>query len=311
MKTKAKGLLLGIAIGDALGVPVEFVNRKYLRANPVTGMRAFGTHHQPAGTWSDDSSLSFCLVENLIEMSDYQTLAYKFVAWYTQGLWTARGNVFDIGLATRDALLRLQNGVLCENSGGKDSLSNGNGSLMRILPLAFHLKDKGIEERFDCVKAVSSITHAHIRSVIACFFAIDFSINLLRGLEKFHAFYETQNCVRDYLNCIQIPKGEQELFVRLLYDKIWELDENDIYSSGYVIHTLEASIWAFLRTDSFENAVLEAVNLGDDSDTTGAVTGGIAGLYYGHESVPSEWLDSLARVDDIQQLAKRFCDSFC
>lgn len=311
MKTKAKGLLLGIAVGDALGVPVEFVNRKYLRANPVTGMRGFGTHHQPAGTWSDDSSLSFCLVENIIESSDYQTLASKFVQWYTQGHWSARGNIFDVGLATRDAILRLQHGVSYENSGGKDSLSNGNGSLMRILPLAFYLKDKGIEDRFDCVKAVSGITHAHVRSVIACFFAVDFCINLLKGLEKFHAYYETQNCVRDYLNCIEIPKSEQELFVRLLYDKIWELDENNIYSSGYVIHTLEASIWAFLRTDSYENAVLEAVNLGDDSDTTGAVTGGIAGLYYGHSSIPSEWLDALARVEDIQQLAKRFCAVFC
>ena len=153
--------LLGLATGDALGVPVEFLPRKALDANPVTGMRAFGAHRQPAGTWSDDSSLTFCLAEMLCKGYDLNELARLFVAWKEDAYWTAHGEVFDIGIATSAAIYQLQQGVSPVLAGGDTEESNGNGSLMRILPLLFYIKDKPIEERFRIIEAVSALTPAY------------------------------------------------------------------------------------------------------------------------------------------------------
>lgn len=306
LKEQINGLIFGTAVGDALGVPVEFRSRASLKTTPVIDMRAFGTHHQPAGTWSDDSALTFCLIEQLIEGFDLQQFAKKLQRWYFENYWTPHGVVFDIGISTRNAIDRLEKGILPEHSGEKDEYANGNGSLMRILPLAFSLRNSPISERFDRVSEVSAITHAHVRSRIACFFAVDFTINLLKGKEKFEAFTTTQHTVRDFVNSVECSGDEKELFVRLFYDDIRHIPVDEIYSSGYVVHTLEASLWCFLTTESFSEAVLKAVNLGDDTDTTGSVTGALAGLYYGFQKIPQEWTKQLARYEDITDLAERF-----
>lgn len=301
-----KGLLFGIAIGDALGVPVEFMSRKHLQANPVVGMREYGTHHQPAGTWSDDSAMSFLLVEQLIEGYDIEGLGKKFCQWYQYNYWTPHGEIFDIGVATRNALDKLAKGISALESGECDDYSNGNGSLMRILPLAIYLQDKPIDQRFCITKEVSGITHSHIRSVIGCFFAVEFVIQLLKRKDKCDAYYETQNIVRDYLHLIDVKSTEIELYNRILFDDISRVPEQDIYASGYVLHTLEASLWAFLTTDNFKEAVLKAVNLGNDADTIGSITGGMAGLFYGVEQIPEEWINQLARTKDIENLGMRY-----
>ena len=301
-----KGLLFGIAIGDALGVPVEFMSRKHLQANPVVGMREFGTHHQPAGTWSDDSAMSFLLVEQLIEGYDIEGLGKKFCQWYQYNYWTPHGDIFDMGVATRNAMDKIAKGVSALESGECDDYSNGNGSLMRILPLAIYLQNKSIDQRFCITKEVSGITHSHIRSVIGCFFAIEFVIQLLKKKDKFDAYYEAQNIVRDYLHLIDIKSSEIELYNRILFDDISRIPAQDIYSSGYVLHTLEASLWAFLTTNTFKDAILKAVNLGDDADTIGSLTGGMAGLFYGFEQIPEEWINQLARKEDIEELSRRY-----
>ena len=301
-----KGLLFGIAIGDALGVPVEFMSRKHLQANPVVEMREYGTHHQPAGTWSDDSAMSFLLVEQLIEGYDIEGLGKKFCQWYQYNYWTPHGEIFDIGVATRNALDKVSKGVSALESGECDDYSNGNGSLMRILPLAIYLQDKPIDQRFCITKEVSGITHSHIRSVIGCFFAVEFVIQLLKSKDKSDAYYEAQNIVRDYLHLIDIKSTEIELYNRILFDDISRIPEQDIYASGYVLHTLEASLWAFLTTDNFKEAVLKAVNLGNDADTVGAITGGMAGFFYGVEQIPQEWINQLARTKDIENLGMRY-----
>ncbi|MFC0181109.1 ADP-ribosylglycohydrolase [Pseudarcicella hirudinis] len=305
MKEHIKGFLFGTTIGDALGVPVEFMSRSFLKRSPVVDMRSMGTHCQLAGTWSDDTSLTFCLTEQIIEGYNLEHLSEKICKWYTQNYWSARGEVFDIGISTKNALDRLLKGTHPAESGEKGEYSNGNGSLMRILPLVFYLKNKSIEHRFKIIQEVSGITHAHIRSQIACFFAVELSINLYKGLEKAKAYLDTQNTVRDYINTIHIPASEKELFIRIFYDNITQVHESEIYSSGYSLHTLEASLWAFLTTDSYSEAVLKAVNLGDDSDTTGCLTGGFAGLYYGFDAIPQEWIAQLARKDDIMDLSER------
>jgi ADP-ribosyl-[dinitrogen reductase] hydrolase len=300
-----RSALLGVAIGDALGVPVEFKSREAIRENPVTRMTGFGTHNQPPGTWSDDSSLTFCLAEALITGYNPDTIARNFVRWYRDNFWTARGDVFDIGMTTREAIIRLEKGIQSEKAGSSEEDSNGNGSLMRILPLVFYLKDKPIHERFEITRQVSSLTHGHIRSVIACFCYLEFALQLIDNQDKFEIYKNVQESVSEHLKRLKIDPHQISCFDRLLKSDIHLLGEKKIESGGYVLHTLEASIWCLLTTDNFADAVLKAVNLGFDTDTTGAVTGGLAGLLYGYDSIPKVWLNTLARKDDIEDLARR------
>jgi ADP-ribosylglycohydrolase len=308
MEKPVHDLLIGTAIGDALGVPVEFKERRVLEADPVQEMRGFGSHNQPPGTWSDDSSLTFCLAESLCKGYDLKDLARKFTAWYREGYWAAHGRVFDVGIATSRSISRLERGVVPVLAGGANESENGNGSLMRIAPLAFYVRSEKIEQRYKLVNEVSSLTHRHIRSVLACFILIEFIIQLLESKDKFRAFDATKQIVNDFLNSNPIcSEYEINQFKRLLLDSepLYECPVSQIHSSGYVVDTLEASLWCLLNEDTFEKTVLKAVNLGEDTDTVGAVTGGLAGLLYGMESIPEKWMAQLARKEDILNLAER------
>lgn len=305
---KIKSALLGVAVGDALGVPVEFKSRLSISKNPVTDMIGCGTYNLPAGTWSDDSSLTFCLAEALTQGFDLNVIGQYFVKWKHKNYWTPHGYVFDIGIATSKAISKLAKGEEPEFAGGFNETDNGNGSLMRILPLLFYLLDKPIDERFEITRKVSSITHGHIRSVIACFYYLEFAKQIFEGKDKFEIYKNLQTEIPNHLTSLAIDQAEIAKFDRLLKGDIAKLNENEIQSSGYVLHTLEASIWCLLTTDSYKDAVLKAVNLGEDTDTTGAVTGGLAGLLYGLESIPEKWLQQIARYDDIENLAERLAD---
>lgn len=302
-----KSGLLGIAVGDALGVPYEFKTREQMKNEPATSMTGFGTYMQEVGTWSDDTAMSLCLAEVLAESStlDMNTLGQNYVKWYKDGYWTARDETFDIGIATFQAMNKIMEGVHPLEAGGSDEWDNGNGSLMRILPLVFYTWNKDIDERYELCKQVSSITHAHIRSVIACFYYLEFARNIILENNKKDTYQITQKEVNGYLQKINAPEEEIKLFGRLLENNIQTLKEEEIKSSGYVIHTLEASIWCFMNTDYYKDAVLLAVNLGSDTDTTAAVTGGISAMYYGLDSIPAEWLEELARKEKIEELAER------
>lgn len=302
MSNLLQTILIGTAVGDALGVPVEFEPRSVLKANPVTDMREYGTYEQPKGTWSDDTSLMLCLAESMREGLDINTLAQKFISWKNDNLWTPHGWVFDIGIGTRIAIERLENGMKPELAGGFDERDNGNGSLMRILPLVLHIKDLDIEERYDWTKKISSITHAHVRSVMACFYYLEFAKKIIEGKDKFQAYNELQSELTQYFEQRKINPIEIHKFHRLLDENISEVNEDNIKSSGYVIDTLEAAIWCVLITNNYKDAVLKAVNLGHDTDTTGAVTGGLAALIYGMDTIPNEWINMLARKDDIINL---------
>jgi ADP-ribosylglycohydrolase len=302
---KIKSALFGVAIGDALGVPVEFISRQALRKNPVKDMIGNGTHNMPKGTFSDDGSLTFCLAEALTNEFDLDTIGQNFVKWRYDNYWTSGGVVFDIGIATQRAIGRLVKRIKPDLAGDCEESSNGNGSLMRILPLGFYLLDKSINERFEITKQVSSITHGHIRSVIACFYYLEFARQLCEEKDKFEIYKELQRSIIDFMDSLSITQKEIVLFDRLLKGDIFELKEDHILSSGYVLHTLEASIWCLLTTNNYKDAVLKAVNLGDDTDTTAAVTGGLAGLLYGFDTIPAKWIKQLSRKDDIEDLAER------
>lgn len=300
-----KDILFGLSVGDALGVPLEFRSRKAIALAPVTDMIGYGTYNLPPGTFSDDSSLSFCLSEALTEKFSLQQIADNFVRWLHHNFWTPRGKVFDVGIATSQAIRRLKEGYPPELAGGTDESDNGNGSLMRILPLITHIKDKPIDERYQITKQVSSITHGHIRSVIACYYYLECARHIINGKDKLQAYKILQKEIPEYLSYLSVNPKEIALFDRLLNQDIYTLSEKDIHSSGYVLHTLEASIWCLLTTSDYREAVLKAVNLGEDSDTTGAVTGGLAGLLYGWETIPQSWMDQLVRRDDIIDLGIR------
>ncbi|MBX0289400.1 ADP-ribosylglycohydrolase family protein [Hymenobacter sp. HSC-4F20] len=306
--------LLGLAVGDALGVPVEFQSRAARRLDPVVHMRAFGTHNQPAGTWSDDASLTFCLAESLCRGYNLEDIAQRFIWWYDQAYWTPHGHVFDVGVATAEAIRRLREGTSPQAAGGTTEYDNGNGSLMRILPLLFAVQHLPVEERFKRVREVSSITHAHARSVLACFIYLETARELAAGRAKHEAYAHMQQTVNTFLSATGIvSEAERNRFHRILENPYGAYDirplstyqRAEISSSGYVLHTLEAALWCLLRYESYAETVLAAVNLGDDTDTTGAVTGGLAGLCYGLADVPADWLSVLARRADIEDLAYR------
>jgi len=306
MKNVVKSGIFGVCIGDALGVPVEFRTREQLKRSTVTKMRAMGTYRQPLGTWSDDSSLTLCLAESLCNGYNLEDMALKFIRWHNEEIWTPHGRVFDIGIATRQAISRISSGIIPKLCGGTSEFDNGNGSLMRILPLVFYLKDEeNIEKLYHTVKEVSSITHGHFRSVFACFIYVIFAIELLKGKSKIEAYDYMQKKVLEYAENQEFNPKEIKLFERILNNNIATYPEDEIKSSGYVLHSLEASLWCFLNSESYSEAVLKAVNLGEDTDTTGAITGGIAGIYYGFENIPEDWISELVRKDDIESICSQ------
>lgn len=298
-------MLIGLAVGDALGVPVEFASRKRLSNDPVTGMRGYGVWNQPPGTFSDDTSMALCMVDALREGFSTERMARNFVAWWQEGLWAAHGHCFDIGGATSQALSRVMAGTSPEASGGTNSYDNGNGALMRIAPIVFFVEHLPVEERLDRVRRAAAITHAHPISVVACQFFVEYLVALRGGMEKSAALTHVQ---RTFAGLVppSMHAGLAALRLALAPD-LAERPEDDISSGGFVIDTLEASLWCFLRTSTYAEAVLLAVNLGGDTDTTGCVTGALAGLYYGMEAIPPEWRASLARANEIEALALAAC----
>lgn len=305
LEAQLRAALLGLAVGDALGVPVEFQSRAQRKQDPVVTMREYGTHHQPAGTWSDDASLTFCLAQAIADGFTVGLAAEYSRRWFFKKLWTPHGNVFDIGITTREALTRLQADPDLVLAGRTDEYSNGNGSLMRILPLAFYKTDVSLDERFRLIFDVSAITHGHVRAAIACYIYLEVARHLHAGSTPAAAYAQVCADTPQQLEYLLLPASEVAQFDYILSGNLADLPEQIIRSGGYVMHTLEAALWCLLRYDSYPETVLAAVNLGEDTDTTGAVTGGLAGLYYGEAAIPPEWLQVLARRADIEDLAAR------
>jgi len=304
---------MGLCVGDALGVPVEALTRAELEQRPVRNMRSFGTYNLPAGTWSDDTSMTLCLVESLCKGLDYKDIMDNFFKWLTTGAFTPYGEAFGVGGATRRALARYTSGVSPLECGGRTEKDNGNGSLMRILPIIFYLQAVyGLHnminaEAMNIIHEVSSLTHAHPRSLIACGIYISIAAQIL---EKKELAVAIETGVREATEFYQNHgdfRAELSHYQRILdLGAFARTPVENIKSSGYVVFTLEAAIWCLLNTKNYKDCVLKAVNLGEDSDTVAAVAGGLAGLYYGYEQIPKEWLAAVAKRDYIEQLCQEF-----
>ena len=297
------GGLWGSLVGDALGVPVEFQNRDTRRIDPVIGMRGYGIHNQPPGTWSDDGALLLCSAESLMEKGfDLNDMGARFIRWYEDGYWGAHGEVFDIGNTTAAALTRICDELPAEQAGGRDLYDNGNGSLMRILPVALASLSEADAVFVDRICRSSSNTHGHARSQSACVFHGFVARELMRAQPAQQAM---SNAVARF-KAIYENHSESGAFRELLSRDIASMHETEIRSGGYVMETLTASLWCLLTTDTFADCVLKAVNLGSDTDTTGCVAGGLAGLYYGVASIPDEWLQALPRQTEVESLLSFF-----
>jgi ADP-ribosyl-[dinitrogen reductase] hydrolase len=308
--------IMGLCVADALGVPVEFMDRETLKTNRVTGMRSYGTYHQPAGTWSDDTSMTLCLVESLAKGLDYHDIMTNFLKWLDEAAYTPHGEVFDVGNTTRKALRRFSQGIAPLECGGANERDNGNGSLMRILPIVFYLQSvygtdfHETHEAFEIIHNVSSLTHAHKRSQIACGIYVSVASALMEGTDLEMTMGTGIHKAMEYYRNHPGFSGELHYYERLTRKDFDKLDETEIRSSGYVVDTLEAAIWCLLRTESFKDCVLKAVNLGEDTDTVAAVAGGLSGLYYGYESIPRDWLSAIARRDCVESLCNQLHASF-
>lgn len=254
-KTTLSDCIYGLAVGDALGVPYELRPRGTFECTDMIG---YGTHEQPAGTWSDDTSMTLTTCDSIRELGHIDTadMRDKFVCWIAHGEYTIDG-VFDYGGTTARALHT--------GKGGSGERDNGNGSLMRIAPLAF--TDATDEE----IGEVSAITHAHRTSTDACIIFVEL--------------------MKDVMN------GELPSWVLHLKG----VPEQEIRSGGFVRDTLKAATWCLVNTNSYEACVLAAVNLGDDTDTTAAVAGALAGTTYGLKAIPQEWIDTLRGKELIEQ----------
>ncbi|OUM68067.1 hypothetical protein PIROE2DRAFT_58353 [Piromyces sp. E2] len=303
---KIKDALYGFVVGDALGVPVEFTSRTYLKKYPVTEMKGYGSHKVPEGVWSDDTSMTLATMDSIVKNKtiNYNDMADKFCLWLFNAEYTATNLVFDVGMTTRKALndyvINKKDAINC---GETDIYSNGNGSLMRILPIAFYCfyKEKSDEEILTIVKNTSCITHAHEISILGCYIYVQYVINLLKGKNKKESYKIIQK-----LDYSMFQNSTQKVYERIIKKDISALVEEEIQSTGYVVSSLEASLWTILINDNLKDTILTAVNLGNDTDTIGAITGSLAGIIYSYDDIPKYWIEKIKNKEFLEKIITNF-----
>lgn len=306
LRSRFRGGIYGVAVGDALGLPVEMEPRSARLDDPVVGMRGYGKHNLPPGTWSDDTSMTLCLLEGLLQGQDWNQVARLFERWSQGKQWTAGGRVFDSGQTVAEALFRLD-GVADAREAGLDAEGRtGNSSLMRTLPIALMYRSALPQEIARAAHNASRITHAHPRCQMACGIYSVLARRLLEGEERGLAWENTRRWAVDYYG--KLFPNQSHHFARMLQKparEIAALEPDQIDSSSYVVDTFEAALWAFFGGNDYASCVLKAVNLGFDTDTTAAVAGGLGGVYFGFEAIPQEWFTVLARRMEIEGLINR------
>ena len=311
---KIKAVMFGHAVGDALGVPVEFVSRAELDQAPVEEMEGFGTYPYPAGCWSDDTSMSLAAMDSLVDGKiNWDEIMLNFGKWYYEDEYTPTEEMFDVGNTCSTAIENyFKHNLPLWKCGLNDEFSNGNGSLMRIHPFALYEYSKGTFN-MDVIHNASALTHAHNRSKMACgiysFVLWELlhhpsKASVVRGLNKAKHFYCGWNEMSAYYKMFFRKIGLTELHFEDP-DIFEKAQRNEIKSGGYVVDTIEAAIWCLINTYSYKDCVLTAVNLGDDTDTVAAVAGGLAGALYGYNAIPEEWLNKLKKRDYIEKMCNR------
>lgn len=295
---RQRGALVGLAVGDALGAAVEF--RRPGSFPPVTGYRAGGPHRLQAGEWTDDTSMALALADSMAHADwDLQDQAQRYVRWWRHGDYSVNGTCFDIGNATAAALRRfLQHGD-ARTAGDPSERASGNGSIMRLAPVPIRFLHLFPEEitRLSTLAAESSLTtHASPQCLSACRYMTLILCGLMHGLDRTVVLSPDWELLTQLQ---QIAPFHPEV-ATVAGGSFRRRQPPEIRGSGYVVASLEAALWAFHDAGDFETAVLRAVNLGDDADTTGAVCGQFAGACWGESGIPTLWLDNLARRDMLE-----------
>ena len=306
--TNTINTIYGFAIADALGVPAEFKDRLYLEKYPITDMVGYGTHNMPEGTWSDDTSMTIAELDSIGNKGtiDYNDIMNNYVKWVKNAEYTGTGVFFDIGNTTRVAISNFVRGMNPIECGEKTINSNGNGSLMRMIPFVLYLLENPMSEaeEVEFINNASSLTHAHEISKLGCYIYTQYLKLLLEGKTKEEAYDELK--MFDYKKFYS--EDSIQRYKRIINGDIPLLTKEQIKSSGYVVDTLEASIWCTLKSSNYKDSALEAVNLGEDTDTVAAITGSMLGVIYGYESIPQEWINKLKNKEYLTNLCKKFDD---
>ena len=299
------GAIIGHAVGDAMGFPTEFSKREELLQNPVIEMIDSPDVGQPAGSWSDDTAMEIATIDSFIQKKyfDYKDIMDKWVKWISKSEYTPTGVAFDIGRTCLKAIKKFCNGTAPLQCGSTSINENGNGSLMRILPVALYAYSKKLDDTsiHKLTNEVSSLTHAHEVSRLGCYIYVQFIINLLKGKTKQEAYKHIQDL--DYRS---FRMDSIHHYARILNEQIEFQILDNIKSTGYIVDTLVSAMWIFMNAQHYKEAIIASTNIGGDTDTIGAIVGSMAGIYYGFEDIPSSWLDKLQRKDYLMELVDRF-----
>lgn len=297
LRARYRGALLGLAAGDALGTTLEF--RPPGTFTPITDIVGGGPFGLRPGQWTDDTSMALCLAESLIECRGFDPIDQlnRYVRWMRHGHLSSTGACFDIGNTVSAALHRFESSGE-PYPGPTDPQSAGNGSIMRLAPVPL-LYAANASGAIELAAASSRTTHGTVAAVDACRYLAGLLLGALRGVGKDELLAPHYSPVPGYWQAHPLVP---EIAAIAAGSFKWR-QPPEIRGTGYVVHSLEAALWAFCHSDSFAEACLLAANLGDDADTTGAVCGQLAGAYYGEEGIPLPWREKLAQRDTITALA--------
>jgi len=297
---RRRGALVGLAVGDALGAAVEFKPPGSFEV--VTGYRGGGPHSLGPGEWTDDSSMALALADSILDTGwDLADQARRYLDWYRNGSYSVNGTCFDIGIATSRALGRFGQSGDPRTSGLADPRSAGNGSIMRLAPVPAGFIGEGLQRVVELSVDSSLPTHRAPQCLSACAVLGAIIGGLIEGRQRAEVLDPDGEVLSTARHAIDLEPEMSEVVAGSYLDQT----PPEIRGSGYVVRSLEAALWAFVHNDDFESAVLAAVNLGDDADTTGAVCGQLAGAYWGFTGIPSHLRNSLARLDYVDGFATR------
>lgn len=295
-----KGAIYGLLVGDAVGVSYEFLLAEQLPAYDQIEMLppnnfAKTYPHIPVGTWSDDGAQALCLLDSLLYKNkmDTEDFMKRICNWYQCGYMAVDFQVFDVGVQTAEAIRNYLSGVPLLQVANNDVLANGNGSLMRVLPLAIWHQGSDIQLIEDAY-AQSHVTHAHLRSKVCCALYCLWARSILNGLDIDAAWSDAVTKLRAYLK--DKPNDLEQLEYYIRPD---ELEKGT--GSGYVVDCLKSARYALKQT-TYQDVIKTAIAFGRDTDTTACVAGGIAGLYFGFDSIPESWLAQLRAKDLVEPL---------
>ena len=308
MKSRKRGAFLGLAVGDALGAAIEFqVPGEF---EPVTGYRGGGPWGLEPGEWTDDTTMALALADSINTVGwCLEDQAQRYVLWMEEGEYSVNGRCFDIGCQTREALWAFQQTGDARTSGPTDSKKSGNGSIMRLAPAAIHAAGHFPHDipQLARIAAESSLpTHGGHQCVSACQYLALIMAGLFAGLDKHEVLDSEWKPLAELRESVDLHWRIKKIAGGSFRDK----EPPEIRGTGWVVESLEAALWAFCQASDFREAVLGAVNLGNDADTTGAVCGQLAGACWGEDGIPGEWLEGLAERDEmIEPVVARLVES--